>query len=292
MKKTEILAALCVFTVACGGNSGPPPAPTFTYGSPVAPTYTESSAATSASTALSNALTLNTTSDKTTADSNAGTLTALGDAMASSMLGSMLSVAMPANAEIAQATSALSAPASSALISNPDCYALTATASTGTLTYNNCSETSSGLTGTVNGSISWSSNVDASTISWDLTVTLLGTVGGTTPVTMNVSDHLTGKFTLTSTTFIGSSRSDVSGTVSGNGQTVSFAYSTSLDANLNYKTGPFCITDGTLELKRWWPVKPAGSDGNPFFDNQGIKFIWSGGSASTCATTLTIAHST
>ena len=88
---------------------------------------------------------------------------------------------------------------------------------------------------------------------------------------------------MTSTTVVGQGLSEISGSVSGQGQSVSFGLDTAAMVNLTYS--PTCVTSGTLEVKRVWSQRPQGATG-PDFADVAVKLTWTG------CNTIQVQHST
>jgi hypothetical protein len=295
MKRTWKVAVLCAIGMACGGNDNAPP--NFNYGAFTTvtnPLSSEATAAGSAQTSLSDALTLK--ADPSTGAASGTSIIGLPEILAGNLNLYGLSVApsaslagnVEASAQVAQGVaSALTTPV------DPTCYTVTLTNNSASIAYNNCTASIDGVTVTLSGSISAS----AGELVWDVTATASGTVISSTgvPVSINMTWHATGDLKATDTTLQGWARSDVSATGSAQGQTVSFAYSTQADVDLTLSANPlpppsFCISSGTLELRRWWTQVPDGASGNPYFANKGVKFVWSGDPGS-CWSTLQVAYS-
>ena len=158
---------------------------------------------------------------------------------------------------------------------NSACATVTSTS----VTFSNCTDTESGLTTTFNGSIS----VAAGAVTWGLTLTLSGTQDSTT---VNLNMHLSGKMTVTATKVTGNSLTEFSGSASANGQSVSFGLDNAAIVDLTYQSSPnFCVTAGSVEVKRVWTTKPSGASGSAYAD-AGVKLTWTGCGA------FTVAHST
>src|SRR5205823_13506914 len=104
-------------------------------------------------------------------------------------------------------------------------------------------------------------------------------------ITFNLSIHQSGNIAVTATTIKGNAVSDFGGTVSGQGQTVSFGLATAVIADLTYQSTPsYCVTGGTVEVKRVWTQKPQGASGAAFAD-LALKLSWTG------CDQFTVAHS-
>jgi hypothetical protein len=108
-------------------------------------------------------------------------------------------------------------------------------------------------------------------------------------VTFNISHHQAGSFALTATKITGNSTSEFGGSISGQGQNINFGLATAAIVDLSYQTSPsFCVTSGSVEVKRVWTQKPSGASGAAFADGA-VKLSWAPG---TGCGTLTVAHGT
>lgn len=238
--------------VSCGGGGGNAAvSKTFNYGAAQAPTSSEQAAATSAKTSVTASSSFGTSPDA----SKATTIVSLADDLAASALGGVAVVA-----SVSQDPRLRSAMRTAATI--PDCTTSTAT----TVTFHNCTDSQSGYTFTLNGSVS----VAADKLTWDISGGFSGTDQG---ISFNVNLHQSGTLTVTSTTVKGDSLSEITGKVSGNGQTVDFGVSTAALVDLTYDAT--CVTSGTIEVKRVWSPRPNGATG-PEFADVGVKLSWTG----------------
>ncbi len=252
MNRLLPVSALISLLAACGGSSGNAAASkTFTYGAPQTPTQSEQGAATAAQGQLS------TTADfsaSPTADKGAS-LIAFADEMAANALGSS-STPLPHP----------SGPAISRSLRNADfssCSTVTATS----VVFNNCSQNESGFTFTLNGSVT----VAAGVVSWDINGGFTST--GSNGSSGNVSMHESGNLAVTATKVSGKALSDLSGTATNQGKSVSFGLATAVLMDLTYQSSPICVTGGTMEVKRVWTQKPAGVSGT---DDVAVKLSWTG----------------
>jgi hypothetical protein len=259
-------AASIALLAACGGSSGNAAlAKTFTYGAAQAPSSAESQAATTAQTNLSATAGFNSAPDATKGQAFFAFATDLADgALGATAYG----IAPP------QGGANFSRSLRSAQFSTATCSTVTATS----VTFNSCTYTQGTFTITVNGSITAS----AGSVTWGVDVTLSGTSNG---VTVNFLAHNTGTISVTATKITGNSLAEFSGSASGNGQSVSFGLATAAVIDLTYQSSPsFCITAGSVEVKRVWTQKPQGASGSTYAD-AAVKIVWTG------CNVLTVAHS-
>jgi hypothetical protein len=270
-------AVLLVLLAACGGSdkTPDPAARTFTYGAAVTPTATEAAAATAgeASTSDGTALQTSTATDPATAGSS---IVSLPDVMASEAWSSS-SMALQGSPSTARTVATLGGPAAVMAygFDDPSCLTIVPGAS---ITYSSCTVTLGTGMVRVNGKIT----VSGATLGWDLTSRL---DDATTGYSMTATVHATGALTFGATTVNGQARSDTSATVTGGGTTMSAAYTTLADVALELQRDPFCVTGGTLELRRVWTKRPAGAGSTGEYADQGLKFTWQG-----CGTVL-VQHS-
>jgi hypothetical protein len=260
-------AAACVALLAgCGSSSGNAAlSKSFSYGAPQAPSASEQAAASSAQASLSDATAFASAPDGT----KGAAVASFVDELAAAALGSSpLGIAAPAPAT---RTRLVTRAATS------DC----AIVSGNTVTFKNCTETDSGFTITLNGSISAS----AGSVTWDVSGGFSGT-DAASGVSINLNIHDAGTIAVTSTTVKGSATSEFSGSVSAQGQHASFGLDTAAVVDMTYQTTPsYCVTSGTVEVKRVWTERPQGASG-PDFADVAVKLTWSGCDA------VQVAHST
>ena len=260
---TAALASLVL--AACGGGGGNAAlSKTFNYGAPQAPTAAEQSAATSAQSTVSGTSTFGSSPDATTASS----IVSMADDLAASAIGST-PVAWGQDPNLTHAIRKAA--------TLDTCTTVASSQTSASVTFQNCTDTESGFTFTLNGNITATSG----TLNWNVTGSFSGVEQG---VSINVNLHQSGTLTVTSTTVKGSATSSINGSVSGNGQSVSFGLDTAVAVDLTYTAS--CITSGTVEVKRVWTNKPAGASG-PEFADVGVKITWSG---TTCGT-VQVQHS-
>lgn len=260
MKTTALASLALVTSLACGGNgTNAALSRTFSYGSPQPATGAESSAATSAQASLSSAASFSATPSASSAAAVLGFAAVLSDAA----LGSS-GFAMPRGGP------------SGALRQAADFSACT-TVVGDTVTFTNCSDSSTGFAMNLNGSITAS----AGKVSWSIAGSFSGSQNGET---FNIDIHEAGSFTITATQVTGSATYDIGGSISAQGASASFGLSAATIVDLTYQTSPgFCVTSGTVEVKRVWTAKPQGASG---LADAGVKIAWS-----ACNGPVTVAHS-
>lgn len=242
---------------ACGGGGGNAAlSKSFNYGAPSAPTAAEQTAATSAQGTMTATSSFGTSPDATKASSIVG----LADDLAASAIGSS-AIAASGWAQDPRVSHMIRTAATL-----DTCTTVTPTS----VTFTNCSETDSGFTFTLNGSISVTTSATGNVLNWDIRGGFSGVDQG---ITFNLALHQSGKLTVTPTTVDGDALSEIGGSVSGNGQSVSFGLDTAVGVHLTYT--PSCITSGTIEVKRVWAQRPNGATG-PAFADVGVKLSWTG----------------
>jgi hypothetical protein len=153
------------------------------------------------------------------------------------------------------------------------CFTATATQ----ITYNHCTLTSGGVTETINGSFSVSS--DGRSMQWDLTVTLAGTSSG---ASVNAAVHESGDLTVTSTTIKGNSKIEAAGSATSGGTTVDVALSEAVIIDVSYTVNPACITGGSIEARRVWSRRPQNLSASQLPD-AAAKVTWTGCNQATIA---------
>ena len=254
LKAAAAIASLAL--VSCGGSSGGNAAigRTFNYGAPQPPTTAEQSAATSAQGSMNAASSFGAGPNA----SGGTTIIGIADDLAASALGGA-----DVPAAVAQPGQLRNAIRAAATI--PECTTATQTS----VSFNQCTDTESGFSFTLSGTVS----VSNGTVTWDVTGVFSGSNQG---VSFNVSLHQSGTLTVTPSTIKGSALSEIGGSVSGNGQSVSFGVSTAALVDLTYNAT--CITGGTIEVKRVWSPRPSGVTQAESPD-VGVKLEWTG-----CAT--------
>ena len=272
MKRMWMLAGIAGLAVGCGGTSAPA-LKTYNYGNGALPTGTQESAAVAAENGFQGISTAG--SDV----SGAMNGPALADTVASTMdLGGgsagllrAPTVSLPAAARVEPVAAAARAGMAGALRS-PALQASCAQVGDHSVTYSGCSYNTDSFNGTLNGTIT----VSGQTVTWDITYTIeINTQG----VSGNGSFHFAGNLTVTASTIVGTGRSEYVVHASGNGESISVGQTTGFDANLQYSSPQYCITGGTLEVRRSTVVSGAQSGS---FDG-GVKFTWTGCGAFTVA---------
>jgi hypothetical protein len=242
-----ISALVCSALVCACGSSSEPKGPgaaalakTFEYDAPQAPTAAEAAAASDAESAFSAA--------PASASDAAAAIVAIIDKL-SADAGS----AAPLAAPVMRLHSFLSAAC--------------ATVSGNTVTFKNCSLTEGAVTITVDGTLTASK----SGATWDITANVQGARATTTYA---IATHDVGNFTATDGHVSGEAGSDISGSDSLNGQTVSrFALATSVSLDLGFQLAPnACVTSGNLEAKLVWTQRPSGVT----VSDKAVKIDWTG----------------
>ena len=254
-----------VLLAACGGSGGNAAvSKTFSYGAPQAPTSTESTAATSAQSSLSAAANFNTTASV----SNAGAVIDFASTVVDGALGSSGFGVEPRSANPRGMLRAA--------VSATD-FSTCGTLSGNTVTFNNCTDSSTGFSFTLNGHVS----AAAGAVSWDVTGNFSGAENGES---FSVTIHEGGNFGVTTTAFTGNATVEVGGSASAQGQSISFGVDQAVVVGLNYQTSPsFCVTAGDIEAKRVWSNRPQGATG---LNDAAAKITWSG------CNTIQVAHGT
>jgi hypothetical protein len=257
------VAALALLAACGGGGGNAALSKTFNYGASQAPSTAEQSAATSAQASLSDATSFSATPDATKGSS----VVVFADVMAAAALGGT-GIAAQAPASPNALRSAIHAAATQA------CTTVTAD----TVTFNSCSDSSTGFTITLNGHIT----SKAGTVSWDVNGSFSGTSNN---VNININVHQEGTFTVTSTTLKGHAGTTLGGSVSAQGQSASFGVAQAAVVDLTYQSSPqYCVTNGSLEVKRVWTERPQGATSAQLPD-VAVKMTWTG------CNTLQVAHS-
>jgi len=244
-------AALSLALASCGGGGNAALSKNFNYGAAQAPTSSEQLAASSAQGAVSSSASFGSAPDSSTASAIVG----LADELASSALGgsALAAAGVPDRPQLRGALrTAVTA----------DCTVVTATS----VTFNNCSDSDAGYTFTLSGTVS----VTNGKIAWDIHGNYTDSSQG---INITLGLHQSGELTVTSSTVLGHSASELSGNVSLGPQSTDFALDTAAMVNLTYN--PDCITAGTVEVKRVWSDRPDGATG-PDFADVAVKLTWTG----------------
>lgn len=263
-----------VVVLACGGgggnnnnnnhNNGTPGLKTFSYGSGQAPTAAQTNTANKAQTQLNSAVKASVNGQV----SNAASLPSLTDSLAGSLPNNLLAVPEDPSASIASEAASVLGHRTGEL--NTGCYAVTSSS----ITYSNCSITGSGFSETLNGNLT----VSGGSVTWNLTVSYSYSSGN---VSANGNYNWTGQLTATETTIVGQGRSAFSGSASSGGSSYTYEYTAGFDANLTYQASPYCITGGTLEIRR--TLNGTSNAGSVPVHDAGAKYTWTGCGAVTVA---------
>jgi hypothetical protein len=248
-KAAVVFASLAL--VSCGGGGGNAAvSKTFNYGAAQAPTTSEQAAGSAAKTSVTASSGFGASPDANAAT----TIVSLADDLAASALGGVaVAAGVPENPRLRRALSTAA--------TVPECTTSTPTS----VTFNNCTQTDSGFTFTLNGSISAMNG----TLTWNINGGFSGMDQG---VSFNINLHQSGSLTVTASTVKGNALSEIGGSVSGNGQNVNFGVSTAAPVDLTYNAS--CVTSGTIEVKRVWSPRPNGATG-PEFADVAVKLTWS-----------------
>lgn len=251
VQKAAVALASLVLASCGGGGGNAALSKTFSYGAAQAPTSSEQVAASSAKSSVTASQSFGSSPDAT----KATTIVSLADDLAASALGAVaVATGFPQNPQLSRALRTAA--------TVPACTTSTATS----VTFKDCTDTESGFSFTLNGSISVASN----TLTWDITGGFAGVDQG---ITFNVNIHQSGSLTVTSTTVKGNGLSEISGSASGNGQSISFGVSTAALIDLTYNAT--CVTAGTIEVKRAWSPRPNGATAAQLPD-VAVKLTWTG----------------
>jgi len=251
------------------------------YGPAQAPTYDETGAAATAGLIASDAVTFRSTTDSTVEEQTGGSVIALPDTVAGQLMAPVTAQPVTSSglAAVGASRDALVAvaPAGAALtgFDDPSCVTITATR----ITYASCALTANlGDTISVNGYIAR----DGGPLSWDVTMVLHSS---DVTFAMDVSTRMHGALTVTEAALVGQARSDVQATMTASGVNMVMGYSTIANVDLGYVASPFCITSGTLEVKRTWTQRPPGMPAMDPYADVGYLFTWNGCDA------VNVAHS-
>ncbi len=278
MRSLACLVAAALLA-SCGGSSG---GTTFTYQPPQPATLAELDSVGAGQAAVADGAAFHAGPDATTGPSLPG----LADAMAAPLFdstalpgGTPLSRAM-SEATSAVAVAALPVDAVASVVATswtPGCITTTASS----VTYVGCSQASSGVTVTLDGTVSRT----ASTVDWSLRVTMKGTVAsGSGAIAIDAGSDLDGTMAFGAGTAKGRSSSVARATASGAGiPSVTASATTTATLDLAYQASPFCVTGGTAELTRVWTARPLGMPSTPPYDDRGYRFTWSGCGQATVA---------
>jgi hypothetical protein len=278
MRAPACLVAVA-FLASCGGSSGEP---TFTYDAPRPATQVEYQSVGAGQTAVADGAAFHASPAPNTGPSLPG----LADAMAAPLFDQ---TALPGATPLSRAMSEASSAAAIAVLPSgaaasavatfwpPGCIHTTATS----VTYVGCSQTASGLTLTLDGTVSRTAN----SVDWSLRVTMTGTVASSAgAIAIDAGSDLVGTMAFGSGTVRGRSSSATRVTASAAGiPSATAAATTTATLDLAYQASPFCITGGTVELTRVWTARPMGRASTPPYDDRGYRFTWSGCGQATVA---------
>lgn len=277
MTRTTGIALALALASACGDRRDVDHA--FVLGPPHAPTLAEWLAAVTATRVLTDATTFVGTSDPAIVSEVAGTPSQLPDGMLGNLASAGASEPLAALRRLAPDASRLYAPglpvgasaASSTLPPfEPGCLTATATS----LTYDAC-VTSMAVEGgdsvvTLDGTVQRSAG---GVVTWDLVETV--TVTGADSEGKRVLE-LTGELTIGGETAVGQARSTAHTLETTPGRIVTSGWTTFVDVDVSAAPSPFCISGGTIELRRIWTERPFGAPSSwPYVDGA-FRFTWSG----------------
>jgi hypothetical protein len=268
MTRLVLVAGVAGLLFGCGGGLTPPPLHSFNYGASVAPDPSQQGTADNAQSSVGVIL------GSPSNTSNAEMAPTLTDDLASSLPAALIS--QPMNALPGTSSSALEMAGRDGLVRglrSSSLQASCATVTSTTITYSHCSYNSDSYNGTLDGSI----NVGANSVTWNLNWTFSLSSQG---VTGNGTFNWSGQINWTATNITGSGRSAFTVHASANGQSADVASTSGVDLNLTYASNPFCITGGTLEIRR---VVVATSGSQNENRDGAVKFTWSGCGAVTVA---------
>ena len=301
MKKT-FLAALCAALAACGGDDSSDPASAkFDYGAatPVTVGTDAAYAADAGEAAFSEALLVRGETDPALAQDRAGSVMSLPDAMANEVLdgfgGGMLMSSSGAEplATMNALTGRFGTPIGDAISARlggavPAVLDACVTVQPGVIRYSNCTETETftddtgtyTATITMNGTFSFTLSGGNTALDWDVDMVLEQTGSG---MNLDVKNGYTGSLDIGPATIVGGARSDLDARVSMTGYpSVDFALTHLVDYDLDYQAEPFCVTGGTLELRRVWRDRPTGATSGDLPD-EGVLFTFTGCGAAQVA---------
>lgn len=274
--RRSVLVGLLAVLAACGGDDkkADPASRTFQYGAATAPSMTEAAAAEVGEGGTSDgaALQADATVDPATAGSSVMTLP---DRMAAEAWSST-TLALQASG-LGRTLAALGGPAAVTMtgFDDPGCVTL----APGLVTYAACTVTIDTIVIRVDGRISRT----GPTLAWDLATRM---TESDPQYSTTITVHATGALAFGVADVSGRARSDTQATFSGTGTpSMRFAYTTLADVDLDFVRDPFCVTGGTLELRRVWTERPPGMLTTGEYADQGLLFTWQG-----CGTVL-VAHS-
>lgn len=287
MKRALLAAAFASTMAACGGGGGgvsfkDPDSVHFTYDSYAPPDFSEEGAAVQGEAGAASALALTEASD----DGHAQSLANLPDSMA----GEVFDETMPASVEarMSSARGALTgraaAYASGDLVTaaqgfdDPTCVEITLTS----IHYDQCTYTDDedpAATAVIR--VDGTFTRGLTSVTWNASVTMSMRFDDPEgDIAVSVGNHMSGDVAVTEVeadlwSIAGFARSDASASASGQGHSVSMAFSHNVDLDLLYQPSIDCVVDGTLELKRIWAQRPQGATSADLPD-VGVMFDWNG----------------
>jgi hypothetical protein len=306
MRRAAFVALFGGLALACGGGGGSgvsfkdPNSVNFTFGAPVAPVATEQAAADAGLTGIGDAAAVQGQADPNLALAQSQGIANAPNHMSGVFAGSLPVAIEQGQASVVQRASAYLAgnvAAATGGFDNPLCWSVAGTATTGQIVFHHCTvtdPTNSSFTTSIDGSF----NRDGGHVYWDATISIHDsepiTGGGT--MTLSASERVSGDITfnpaVTPKTIVGFARSEIWLSVAAPSQSLSAAVTYNADYDLEYADSPsFCVTGGTLTLKRIWSEIPSGASGQPDFADAAVQFTFVGDGL-TCATGVNVAWGT
>lgn len=287
MKRVLFVSTLGVVLAACGGGGGGGPSfqnpddVHFTYGTPATASGSTETAAMAGEAGAGDTLALTQASD----DAASQSLANLPDTMASAVfaeasptaIGQVAATARRAMSRRAAAYAVGDMNAVAQGFENPACVVVTDIS----VTYNQCKLTETDTGGTATLTVDGSLTRGLTDVAWDVSVSIAATINAQDGnITVNTTNHLTGKIAVSEAAadlweIKGFARDDASAKASGQGQSVSLAFTHDARFDLDYQPGIECVVDGTIELKRVWAERPQGATATDL-PNLGILFDWNG----------------
>jgi hypothetical protein len=264
MKNVSAFAAVVsLLAAACGGGGNAALSKNFNYGAPQAPSVTEQSAAGSAQDGIASAASFSTTPDAT----SASLVVSMASEVAASALGdSAVPVSFNAGSSLRRAlTTAATIDTCTTVKGN-------------TVTFDNCTSSESGVTVSLNGTVSGTQD----SVTWSIHGSFSGIDNG---ISVNVNVDYSVSFKVTSATVKGNALVNVGGSMSDGVQTFGFGVSEAVLVDVGYQTTPSqCVTSGSIEVRRVWTQRPEGATSVDLPD-AGVKLAWASCDA------FTVAHS-
>lgn len=266
-----IFVGLVTLTAACGGGGG---ARQLQYGTPQAPSTAEQLAGSDAQASLAANLSFAPTTEPTYGAPG------LADQLVASLGGYAAPTARVGAPQVRRAVGRSVALAVGGTGLDPACVGITPTSVTWSACVVSFSETdpysgdTTDMTVRIDGRLGWNPGTGTTTWTIDERIAMTVVSGGDT-MRMNGTVGLGGTVTVTASTIVGHTGSDVDVAVNYMGMNLGEAVATSLDLDLGYQADPFCVTGGTLTLQQLWTKRPAGATAADLPD-QGWKFAWSG----------------